>query len=258
MKIPKKRLVLAGSIALSLGTLGLALNSLALVNTFNGSGTSWNVGTDWSLGSIPQGTNAVLFNSSSLQSGSTSTLDNSYSFQTLSFDTGSSPVNIDANASGTTGRALTLTGGTSAFSFTGNLVDFSSVTTGIVSIGVANGVRVTTVAAAANGAINVASAPATLGRFQFSNYWGIYPFEDGKRHTRAHAGANTFGGNGNSFTLSGGTLNINNAQALGNAANTFVINGGTIDNTSGAAITTSNYAQTWSGDFRLWQHRKCS
>jgi autotransporter-associated beta strand protein len=58
--------------------------------------------------------------------------------------------------------------------------------------------------------------------------------------------ANTFTGG---VTLSSGTLNINNASALGTTAGTFVINGGTIDNTSGSAITTSNYPQTWGGDF---------
>ena len=53
------------------------------------------------------------------------------------------------------------------------------------------------------------------------------------------------------MTLNAGTLNINNAAALGNVANAFVINGDTFDNTSGAAITTSNYttAQQWNGDF---------
>lgn len=50
-------------------------------------------------------------------------------------------------------------------------------------------------------------------------------------------------------TLSTGTLNINNSQALGTAAGTFIINGGTIDNTTGSAITTLNYPQTWGGDF---------
>ena len=48
-------------------------------------------------------------------------------------------------------------------------------------------------------------------------------------------------------TLNLGTLNVNNASALGSG--TLTINGGTIDNTSGAAIVSStNNAQTWSGD----------
>src|SRR5207249_7023697 len=58
-----------------------------------------------------------------------------------------------------------------------------------------------------------------------------------------------FGGVGKSFTLNAGTLNIGNASALGDASNTFVITGGTIDNSSGSALTISNYAQTWTGNF---------
>ncbi len=60
------------------------------------------------------------------------------------------------------------------------------------------------------------------------------------------SGVNTFIGGA---TLNAGTLNINNAQALGTVAGTFIINGGTIDNTTGGAITTLNYPQTWGGDF---------
>lgn len=61
------------------------------------------------------------------------------------------------------------------------------------------------------------------------------------------SGANTFTG---SFTLSTGTLNINNATALGNGA-TFTINAGTvIDNTSGSAISLTGVNPiNWNGDF---------
>ena len=62
------------------------------------------------------------------------------------------------------------------------------------------------------------------------------------------SGANTYSGG---TTLTTGTLNINHASALGTvSANTFIIAAGTtIDNTSGAAITLSNYPMTWNGDF---------
>jgi RHS repeat-associated protein len=61
---------------------------------------------------------------------------------------------------------------------------------------------------------------------------------------------NTFGGTGKSMTLSAGTLNINNASALGSSSNSFVIGAGTtIGNSSGNLVTTSNYAQTWQGNF---------
>ena len=74
----------------------------------------------------------------------------------------------------------------------------------------------------------------------------------GFRLTKAGVGALTLTGT-NTFTggttLTTGTLNINNSQALGTVAGTFIINGGTIDNTSGTALTTINYPQTWGGDF---------
>src|SRR5258706_8102233 len=60
------------------------------------------------------------------------------------------------------------------------------------------------------------------------------------------SGANTFSGG---TTLSAGTLDINNASALGSVAGTFTINDGTMDNTTGGAITTLNYPQSWNGDF---------
>ncbi len=60
--------------------------------------------------------------------------------------------------------------------------------------------------------------------------------------------ANTYSG---PTTLNAGTLNLANASALGNAGsnNIFTIASGTIDNTSGAPITTLNYAQKWAGSF---------
>ena len=60
------------------------------------------------------------------------------------------------------------------------------------------------------------------------------------------SGTNTFTGG---TTLSAGTLNINNSNALGNTAGTFTITGGTIGNTSGGAITTNSYPLALNGDF---------
>jgi autotransporter-associated beta strand protein len=58
--------------------------------------------------------------------------------------------------------------------------------------------------------------------------------------------SNTYSGG---TTLSDGTLNINNTNALGAVTGVFTMNGGTIDNTSGAALTTVNYPQAWNADF---------
>ena len=68
--------------------------------------------------------------------------------------------------------------------------------------------------------------------------------------TLSLAGANTFTGG---VTLTAGTLNINAAAALGTG--TFTINGGTLAQTINAGsggntgMVTSNYVQTWNGDF---------
>ena len=59
-------------------------------------------------------------------------------------------------------------------------------------------------------------------------------------------GTNTFSGG---FTLSAGTVNINNASALGLSNGTFTINGGTLNNTSGSSVTMINYPMSWAGDF---------
>lgn len=60
------------------------------------------------------------------------------------------------------------------------------------------------------------------------------------------SGSNTYTGGTN---LSGGTLNINNENALGGVAGAFTITGGSIDNTSAGNITTSNYPLALNGDF---------
>ena len=70
-------------------------------NTFTGTGTtSWNLPGNWSSGTLPAASDALLINSTSLNAGTTETLDASDGFQSLSFDLGSSSVSLNANASG--------------------------------------------------------------------------------------------------------------------------------------------------------------
>lgn len=60
------------------------------------------------------------------------------------------------------------------------------------------------------------------------------------------SGANTFSGN---FTLDGGVLNFNSANALGTGTGIITLNVGTLDNTSGGALTsTSTKPQVWNTD----------
>ena len=230
------------------------VSAVPAINTFNGTGSSWNVDANWTDGVsnlVPTITDAVLINGTSLSAGPAETLDASYSIQTLSFDLGSSSVSINASSTGTD-ETLALNGaggGTDALGNSNALIDLSSTTTGIVNIGATSGMGTLSVALAANGVLNVGNAAATLNFGANSVISGSFNLSQTGSGTLVLAGANTFGGSANTFTLGGGTLEINNASALGNSSNRFIINGGTIDNTSGAAITASNYAQTWGGNF---------
>lgn len=69
--------------------------------------------------------------------------------------------------------------------------------------------------------------------------------------TATLSGINTYGTAGtNGTTLTAGTLNLNNANAVG--AGTFTINGGKIDTTNATAgLTGNNNAQIWGGNFEF-------
>ena len=107
-------------------------------------------------------------------------------------------------------------------------------------------------AVASGGNVTLGAATLTVGSDNTSPaaYSGVISGTGGL--TKIGNGALTLSGT-NSFTggttLSAGTLNINNTQALGTAAGTFTISGGTIDNTSGGAITTVSYPLALNGDF---------
>ena len=73
------------------------------VNTFT-NGTSWNSATDWNSGEAPASTDGLLF---AIWFPATTTLDATFTADTLSFNS-SGTMAIDANASGTTARTLTL------------------------------------------------------------------------------------------------------------------------------------------------------
>ncbi len=209
----KKRPYLVGSFVAILLT-GLAAKVTAF-NIFDGSslGESWNLGSNWSANSTPQPSDGVVLNSSSLAFGSASTLDASYTFQTLSFDTGSAPVSIDANRTGTTAQALTLNGGVDALGASGNLIDLSSTTTGAVNIGTNTTAGTLNVMLGANGAFNIGNASAVLNFGSNSIISGASNFSLTGEGTLILAGANSFDGSGHSFTLgAGATLCINNAS----------------------------------------------
>ncbi|EDY16999.1 autotransporter-associated beta strand repeat protein [Chthoniobacter flavus Ellin428] len=155
-----KRLILTNTVAGLL--VSLAFPSLASINIFNGSiNSSWANAGNWSLSHVPNSIDGLFFNSSTTGN---SQLNNSWSTQTLSFDTGSDSFGIDANFAGTTTRTLVFVGGTNA-NGGADLISLSANTTGTITLGGANGVGVLNLdfnTAHRTGTINVANSAATL------------------------------------------------------------------------------------------------
>jgi autotransporter-associated beta strand protein len=81
--------------------------------------------------------------------------------------------------------------------------------------------------------------------------------DSGETNTITKTGAGTLiigGGDVNTWgggvVLNAGVLQLNKASALGSVSGRgLTVNGGSLDNGSGGAITLSNYAQTWGGNF---------
>jgi fibronectin-binding autotransporter adhesin len=151
---------------------------------------------------------------------------------------GSGPLQINDNTIDNTsgsavsnGNSNTITLGTAGAGFT-----FGG--TNDLNLGTGNVVLTANRTITCNGAADLTIGGTVSGAFALS---------------KAGTGALTLTGNNSNsagtFTLSGGTLNINRASALGTTAVVFTIAGGTIDNTSNVPITTNSWAQNWNGDF---------
>ena len=129
----RQRLSTAASLAAFVPASFAASTSLAATDTFVAA-PSWNTPADWSLGRVPAATDALFFDHSAFGPEPTATSTAVSARRPLSFDTGAGNFAIDANASGTAPRALTLTGGTNALG-TGDLIATSGTTTGTVVLG---------------------------------------------------------------------------------------------------------------------------
>jgi fibronectin-binding autotransporter adhesin len=149
--------------------------------------------------------------------------DSSNSYVGTTLDAGTLSIGADADM-GTGG--LTMAGGTLNTTATFSSSRAITLGTGTNTFNVASGTTLTEAGLiSGTGALTMATGTGTL----------------------ILSDSNTFSGG---VTLSAGTLNINNNNAIGSG--TFVVNGGTtFDNTSAGSITLShnNNAQTWNGNF---------
>ena len=190
----------------------------AATKTFS-AGTSWNVAGDWSPSGTPVAADALLF---STVVPAITTLDNNFTADTLSFNTASTMA-IDANASLTTARSLTLNNTTTNANGTTDII--SLLGGGTINLGVTSGKGVITLAlvAAANN-INVANGGSlVLGANSIiSGTSKALSFTGNSTGMLTLAGANTFTGG---FTLTSGIVRATtNAAALG--AGTLSLGGG--------------------------------
>ncbi|MDB6138309.1 MAG: autotransporter, partial [Verrucomicrobiaceae bacterium] len=220
-----------------------------------GTGTTLDTAVNWAGDVLPGTTSEVWFNNTFTPPAQLTTTA-SLVWGDLIWNSATSSA-ITLNTATATSQTITLSGGggsTEALAQGGAAGDLivlgSNATASSLSIGGNAGVG--------TGRLNLVLG--TAGNFDVVNSGealnissiisGAFSLNKTGAGTLSLGGTSTFGGaTGFNFTLTAGTLNLNAVAALGNAGNTLIINGGTLDNTSGAALTTSAYKQTWNGDF---------
>ena len=149
-------------------------------------------------------------------------------------NTGTFYISNGTSIDNTSGGSITNTNGRATANSWGG--SFTFVGTNNLNLGTGG------VALTANSAVATNAGVFTVGGI----ISGGYSLAKSGIGTLVLSGINTFTGG---MTLSGGTLDINNASALGTGIFT-VSSLSTIDNTSGGAITNSkNNPQSWAGDF---------
>lgn len=218
-----------------------------------GTGTVLNTAANWSGDIAPTTSSEVLLNNSVITLPAQLTLGANVTWGDLVWNNNTTTA-LTLNTATTTNFSITLSGGAGSTEAiaqggaTGDLIVMGSTATGnTLSIGGNAGVGAgrLNMILAASGNFNVVNSGATLSIS--SQISGAFSLTKTGAGTLTLSGANSF--SGGSFTLSSGTLNLGSATALGSSANTFVINDGVFDNTSGTALTLSNYKQTWNGNF---------
>ena len=185
-------------------------------------GTSWNVPSDWSLGTTPTSGDALLF---STVAPATTTLDNSFTADTLSFNTPNTMA-IDANASGTTAQTLTLNNTTTDANGFNDVI--SLLGGGTINFGVTASKGVLTLAlTASTNNIDVANSSSLVfgSNSTIAGASSAVSFNGNTSGRLTLNAANTFSG----FTLTSGRVTALNTTALGVSTGILTLNGGTLD-----------------------------
>ena len=221
------------------------------VNTFT-NGTSWNSATDWNSGEAPASTDGLLF---AIWFPATTTLDATFTADTLSFNS-SGTMAIDANASGTTARTLTLNNTTTNANGASDII--SLLDGGAVNFGVTASKGITTLMlAASTNNISVANG----GTFTFGANSTIGGAGKALSFTGNNTGklvldaANSYTGG---FTLNSGTVIAFSPTSLGTTAGTLSLNGGALDLQDGTANQTENYNAVVGGSTSILPDRSSS
>ena len=206
----------------------IAQSANAATKTFS-AGTSWSLAGNWSPSVAPGSGDALLF---STFTPATTTLDANVPADTLSFNT-SGTMAIDANASGTNGRTLTLNNTSANANGTNDII--SLLGGGTINLGVTSGKGVIALAlvAAANN-INVANGGSlVLGPSSIISGTGkALSFTGNSTGMLTLSGANTFNG---SLTLSSGVVRATTSTAaLG--AGTLSLGGGELQLANDTAL----------------------
>lgn len=243
---------IAGDITINGGTLNYsAANNDQIANTSNMSLSSG----VYALGTITETIGSLNMTGGSLtRGGAVLTLSNASSITggTLTFSSAASSrltTNSTLALGGATFDYTSASTGTNNMILGGDVTYAASNTAPARFINSGGGSAELQIGSSGTRTFNVTQASPVLGQAEVQIAWrltqgGTTALTKSGTGTLQLSGTNTFTGG---TTLSAGTLNVNNAQALGNLG-TFTISGGTIDSTT-AGITTVNYPQAWNGDF---------
>lgn len=228
-----------------------------------GSPASWGTSGNWTSGIIADGASSAANFTANIGSAYTVNLDVSRTIGTVSI--GDSTSAIFAYTLATGSNTLTFDNGASNATLTQTGTGTGDIVSGKLAIG-GNGTLVVggssgfgsfTISAGITSALTTGTQTLNINDTAVSHTTSLTGvIADGSSGgkiavTKTGSGVATLSGantHTGGTTLSAGTLNVNNANALGSG--TLTISGGTLNNTTGSAITlATNNAQNWNGSF---------